>query len=263
MKENGRLENRNAIITGGSRGIGEAIAARFAEEGANLFICARNEATLEKTAARLRRFGGKVIWHVADASQPESVENMAQRAREEFEQIDVLVNNAGINIIRPFKDYSLDEFDQVMRSNVYSVFLVTRAILPSMTARKQGKVINIASTAGKWGARNQSAYHASKHAVIGLTRCLALEMGAFNINVNAICPALVEETGMAAGFFEAHARLAGLSVEECRKASLSLAPLKRFIKPMEVADLAVYLASHESDAMTGQSISLCGGYIMV
>jgi NAD(P)-dependent dehydrogenase (short-subunit alcohol dehydrogenase family) len=263
VKEKGRLENLSAVITGGSRGIGEAIATRFAEEGANVFICARNEATLEKTAVGLRRYGRNVIWHVADASRPDSVERMARRAREELERIDILVNNAGINITRPFMSYSLEEFDQVMKANVYSLFLVTQAILPFMMAQKQGKVINIASTAGKWGAKGQSAYNASKHAVVGLTRCLALELGEYNINVNAICPALVEDTDMGAGFFEAHAKGAGMSADELRRLVLSQRPLKRFIKSLEVADLAVYLASPESDSMTGQSISLCGGYLMI
>ena len=252
-----KLEKRNALITGGSRGIGRAIAYRFAEEGANLFICARHAGPLEETAAELRQLGGKVVTHVADVSDQKSVQEMAQYALGKLKQIDILVNNAGIYIGHPFLDYSLDEFDQIIKVNLYGVFLVTQAILPRMIERKKGKIINIASSAGKWGSRNQSAYNASKHGVVGLTRCLGLEMATFNINVNAICPADVEKTDMSIpleGSKEGMLR---------RKKALSVIPMQRFLQPEEVAHLALYLASDESNGMTAQSIAIGGGYIMV
>ncbi len=258
----GRLENRNALITGGSRGIGKAISRRFIEEGANIFLCARGESALKETAEQLRQVGGKVAIHVADVSDQGSVERMVGHALAEFGVLDILVNNAGIMMPRRFMDYSFEEFDQVMKVNFYGLFHVTRAVLPSMMERKRGKIINMASTAGKWGSMNQSAYNTSKHAVIGLTRCLALEMARFHINVNAICPAGVEGDEINS-LVEHWASQLGVTKEQARKNIVSRSPLGRFINPTEVAALAVYLASDESDAMTAQSLSLCGGYLMV
>ncbi len=258
----GRLGNRNALITGGSRGIGKAISRRFVEEGANVFLCARGESALKETAEQLRQVGGKVAIDVADVSDQGSVERMVGHALAEFGVLDILVNNAGIMMPRRFMDYSCEEFDQVMKVNFYGLFHVTRAVLPSMMERKRGKIINMASTAGKWGSMNQSAYNASKHAVVGLTRCLALEMAPFHINVNAICPAGVE--GDEIDSMVAHwANELKVTKEQARKSIASRSPIGRFVNPDEVAALAVYLASDESDAMTAQSLSLCGGYLMV
>ncbi len=256
-----KLENRNALITGASRGIGKAIATCFAEEGANLFICARNVEPLEKAATQIRRFGGKVVTHGADISNQKSVQEMVKHALKEFKQIDILVNNAGIHIGRKFVDYSLDEFDQVIKVNLYGLFHVTQAVLPGMIAHKRGKIINIASTAGKWGSKNQSAYNASKHAIVGLTRCIALEVGTFNISVNAICPSLVETEETP--FFKERSEVLGISEEELRRNVIAQHSIGRLVQPEGVAHLALYLASDESDGMTAQSILLCGGYLMV
>ncbi|MBI5602283.1 MAG: 3-oxoacyl-ACP reductase FabG [Deltaproteobacteria bacterium] len=257
-----KLENRNALITGGSRGIGKAIACRFVEEGANVFLCARGERSLNETAEELRQMGGKVAIHVADISDQGSVERMVGQALVEFGGLDILVNNAGIMMARRFMDYTFEEFDRIMKVNFYGVWYVTRAVLPSMMERKRGKIVNIASTAGKWGSMNQSAYNTSKHAVVGLTRCLALEMAPFHINVNAICPAGVEGDEIDS-MVEHWANELKVTKEQARKNISSRSPIGRFINPDEVAALAVYLASDESDAMTAQAISLCGGYLMV
>jgi NAD(P)-dependent dehydrogenase (short-subunit alcohol dehydrogenase family) len=262
MRPKGRLENRNALITGGSRGIGKEIARRFVEEGANVCLCARGEGALNETAEELRQMGGRAATHVADVSDQGSVEEMVGHALAEFGALDILVNNAGVMMSKRFMDYSFEEFDQMMRVNFYGVFHVTRAVLPSMMEQKRGKIVNMASTAGKWGSANQSAYNVSKHAVVGLTRCLALEMAPFHINVNAICPAGVE--GDEIGSLVEHwATQMGVTKEQARKNITSRSPIGRFINPDEVASLAVYLASDESDAMTAQSLSLCGGYLMV
>ena len=258
----GKLENHNALITGGSRGIGKAIARRFVEEGANIFLCARGEGALEETAKELRQMGGKVAAGVADVCNQQSVEKMVSSALAELGSVHILVNNAGMMMSRRFMDYSFEEFDQIMKVNLYGVFHVTRAILPSMMERKSGKIINMASTAGKWGSLNQSAYNTSKHAVIGLTRCLALEMAPFHISVNAICPAGVEGDEINS-MVEHWSHQLGVTEEEARKKITARSPIGRFIKPEEVAALAAYLASNESDAMTAQSLSLCGGYLMV
>ena len=259
----GRLENLNALVTGGSRGIGLAIARRFAEEGANVCICARRKGPLEESANELQQAGYKVIAHVADVSDPGSVQKLVEQVSTEFKQVDILVNNAGIQICRRFVDYTLEEFDQVVKTNLYGVFLVTKALLPSMIERKKGRIINMASTAGKWGSRNQSAYNASKHAIVGLTRCIGLEVAPFNITVNAICPGVVEDTDMMAPFLDQQSKLYGVGKEDLLKMAISQIPIRRMIQPREVADFAVYLASDESAGMTCQSVAVCGGYIMV
>jgi len=251
---NKKLKNKNALITGGGGGIGQAIAFCFAQEGANIFICGRNIKPLNETAEKVRQFGVKVTTQTADVSDQKSVQNMINHALTEFKRIDILVNNAGTYTGHKFLDYTLDEFDQTIKVNLYSVFLVTQAILPSMILNNKGRIINIASTAGLWGTKNQSAYNASKHAVLGLTRCLALEMALHNINVNAICPGIVE-TGMANTLFEQQSVILGTSVEDLKKFVKSQIPLQRFLSPHEVADLALYLASDESIGMTGQSLS--------
>jgi meso-butanediol dehydrogenase / (S,S)-butanediol dehydrogenase / diacetyl reductase len=259
----GRLENLNALITGGSRGIGLAIARRFAEEGANLFICGRSRESLEKCANELRQTGHKAVIHTADVSDPGSVQEMVEHVLKEFKTVDILVNNAGIQIVRSFLDYTLEEFDQVIKTNLYGLFLVTRSVLPGMIEGKKGRIVNIASTAGKWGSRNQSAYNASKHAVVGLTRCLGLEVAPFNITVNAICPGAVEGTDMMEPFLEQNSKYYGIPKENLLGMLLTQSPMRRLIRPAEVADLAVYLASDESAGMTCQSIALCTGYTMV
>jgi 3-hydroxybutyrate dehydrogenase len=263
MTGKGKLEGRNAIITGGGGGIGLAIAHRFAEEGATLFICDIRADYLEQSVAKLKQSGSKVITHVTDISNQESVQAMAQHALKELKQIDILVNNAGMTIRRPFLDYSFEEFDKVLKVNLYGVFLVTQAILPHMIARKKGKIVNMASTAGKWGSPNQSAYNVSKHGVIGLTRCIALEVAELGIHVNAICPSIVDETNLSKDGIERKVQALGISKDEARKDAVARIPMKRFIYPAEVANLALFLASDESNGITAQSIAIDGGYIMV
>jgi NAD(P)-dependent dehydrogenase (short-subunit alcohol dehydrogenase family) len=258
----GKLEGRNVLITGAARGVGKAIATRFVEEGANLLVCDLATEALEKTASELRQQGQKVIACHVDVSDRESVQEMARYTFREFGYIDVLVNNAAICKVARFVDTSLAHFDQIMKVNLYGVFHVTQAFLPNMIERRKGKIINIASVSGKWANKNQSAYNASKHAVIGLTRCIAVEVAHYGVNVNAICPGPME-TEMGDANFEEQAKMAGVSREDFRNSFLSLIPLGRFTLPQEVAHLAVYLASDESDGMVGQSISLCGGRLMV
>ncbi len=257
----GRLIGRKAFITGASRGIGRAIALRYAEEGAELFLSASGHGPLDETRALAEGLGAKVHTHAADISDRSAVQAMVDAALSACGSIDVLVNNAGVYRAARLVDYTPEDFDRIMQVNVYGAFHVMQLLLRHMQSRGRGKVINIASTAGKWGSMNQSAYNASKHALVGLTRCAALEMGAHGINVNAICPGFVQ-TDMIEDF-RTHAEILGVPFEKVVEAGLARVPLKRFLQPKEIADLAVYLASGESDGMTGQTLLLDGGMLMV
>jgi len=146
--------------------------------------------------------------------------------------------------------------------NLFGVLHFMQACLPQMQARRQGRIVNIASTAGKWGSRNQSAYNVSKHAVVGLTRCVALEASSHGVTVNAICPGFVQ-TDMVEQLKDQVARSSGLDAQEMVQAALARVPLGRILAPSEIADLAVYLGSSESRGMTGQSLLLDGGMVMV
>jgi meso-butanediol dehydrogenase/(S,S)-butanediol dehydrogenase/diacetyl reductase len=260
-RSSGRLAGRAALITGASRGIGRAIALRYAEEGAELFLTATGRDKLEETRALAAAHGGKVAVHLADVSERAAVEEMVAEAIEALGRVDVLVNNAGIYKAARLVDYAPEDFDRVMKVNLYGAFNVMQLVLRHMQERKTGKVVNIASTAGKWMSLNQAAYNASKHALVGLTRCAGLEMGPFGVNVNAICPGFVE-TDMTQEF-RAHAEILGIPFEKVMEAGLARVPLKRFLQPEEIAHLAVYLGSSESDGMTGQSILLDGGMVVV
>ena len=186
-----RLEHKTALVTGASRGIGFAIAKAYASQGANLVLTASNEAGLKKAKAALDGYGVDVSFFPTDISSMDSIEALFCFSTERHPGLDVLVNNAGIHIGKPFVDHGMDEFDQLMRTNVYSVFNLTQYAIRHMQSLGRGKVINVASVAGLRGSINSAAYNTSKHAIVGLTRCIALENAKNGINVNAICPGIV------------------------------------------------------------------------
>jgi meso-butanediol dehydrogenase / (S,S)-butanediol dehydrogenase / diacetyl reductase len=196
-----------------------------------------------------------------DVSDRSAVQAVVTAAVAAMGRIDVLVNNAGVYHAARLVDTEPEAFDRVMQVNVYGAWHVMQLVLRQMQQQRSGQVVNIASTAGKWGSMNQSAYNASKHAVVGLTRCAALEMGAYGINVNAICPGFVQTDMLES--FRAHGDILGVPFEKVMEAGLARVPLKRFLQPREIADLAVYLGSSESDGMTGQTLLLDGGMLMV
>ena len=256
----GRLAGRRALITGASRGIGRAIAEQYAAEGADLFLVATGLQQLEATRDAARAHGGRVEIHAADVSDRDAVEAMIAACIDRIGGMDVLVNNAGIYKAARFIDYTPQDFDRVMQVNTYSVFHALQFALRHMKAEGYGKIVNIASTAGKWESMNQGIYNTSKHAVVGMTRCAALEHARDRITVNAICPGFVE-TDMI-DQFSVHAELNGITPEAMHKALVDRVPIGRMLKPVEIAHLAVYLGSAESDGMTGQTITISGGMRM-
>jgi NAD(P)-dependent dehydrogenase (short-subunit alcohol dehydrogenase family) len=255
------LSGRQALITGASRGIGRAIALRYAAEGADLFLVATQRARLDEVAEQARSHGARVHAMTGDVSDRSAVQAMVAAAVAAMGRIDVLVNNAGVYHAARLVDTEPEAFDRVMQVNVYGAWHVLQLMLRQMQQQRSGQVVNIASTAGKWGSMNQSAYNASKHALVGLTRCAALEMGAFDINVNAICPGFVETDML--GEFKAHADILGVPFQTVLDNGRNRVALKRFLQPEEIASLAVYLGSDESRGMTGQSLLMDGGMLMV
>ena len=257
-----RLSGKSAIVTGGARGIGRAIAEAFAAQGAALCILDMDGKAATEVAENLQKTGVEAFGREADVTNPEAVELAVDAASQRFGAIDILVNNAGIFQAAAFLDYRLEDWRRMMEVNVTGSFLCAQAVLRRMVPAGSGKIVNMASIAGKSGAAYTSAYNASKHAVIGLTRCLAMEMAEHGINVNAICPGLVD-TELFDGLLKVVGAERGFAdTEALRKAMLKSVPIRRMIQPSEVADLAIFLASAESDGMTGQAITLSGGKLM-
>jgi NAD(P)-dependent dehydrogenase (short-subunit alcohol dehydrogenase family) len=242
-----RLSGKSAIITGGGSGIGKAIAAAFAREGAGVAIAGRHQEKLDDAA---REIGPNCLAVAADVSKPDDVTRLVNAAIEKFRRIDILVNNAAVLLPGTAESISEEEFDQTFNVNVRGLWLLARAVLPHMRAAGGGSIINIGSVLSTLGARNRVAYSASKGAVLAMTRAMALDHAAEKIRVNCICPGIVE-TEMVARF----------SMDEsARRQRLAWHPLGRFGQPEDIAGLAVFLASDESAWTTGAAFTVDGGY---
>jgi 3-oxoacyl-[acyl-carrier protein] reductase len=244
------LAGRTAVVTGGTRGIGLAIARALAEDGASVVVSGRDAARLESAVSELEGLGAAVVGVTADQSKREDCDRLVDAAKERFGRIDVLVNNAGITRDQLLVRMKDDEWDQVMDTNLRGVFLMTRATAKSMMRQKAGRIINITSTAGAMGNPGQVNYSAAKAGVIGLTKAAARELAHWNILVNAVAPGLIE-TDMTAG-------LPGAA----REALLQQVPLKRIGAAREVAEVVRFLAGDGAAYVTGQTIHVNGGLYM-
>jgi NAD(P)-dependent dehydrogenase (short-subunit alcohol dehydrogenase family) len=253
------LKGRVAFVTGASRGIGEAISRRFAEEGARVALAARDLASCERIAADIASKGGEARAIECDVTLSISISNAIAEAIAKWGRIDVLVNNAGTSGPTPLDDPDDSRWNAIIATNLTAVFRVTREAAPFIP--QGGRIINLSSVVGRFGVAGLSAYSASKHGVIGLTRSLALELAPRGITVNALCPGWVE-TEMAREGFRRIGREKGKSVDDGRQAAARMAPLGRVLDPSEVAGLAVYLASEDAKSVTGQAIVIDGGQVM-
>jgi len=257
----GFLKNRVAIVTGGGRGIGKAIALAFSREGADVMISARTQREVEQVAQEVKEVGRKALPIVADVSSPQEVERMVSQTIQAFGKVDILVNNAGFLHIGPIAGFNNEIWNRTLAVNLTGTYLCSKAVLGEMVKHGDGRIINISSTAGRIGAAFYGAYAASKHGVIGLTKCLAQEVADKGITVNAICPGFIE-TSMARDEMNALARLKGIEPEMMRQIVIEGTPQKRILDPEEVAEIAVFLASEKSKGLTGLSIILSGGRVM-
>lgn len=239
------------MVTGAAAGIGEAIAHLFGAQGAHVFILDLNENRAAAVADRIRTDGGSAFSFHADVRNSEAIRAVVRHALEQFGQIDILINNAGVYPRKPFLEMSEPDWDDVLETNLKGVFHCTKAVLPHMVERSGGKIVNISSVTFFKGLANLTHYVAAKGGVIGFTRSLAREMGPHNIHINCVTPGAIEvETEKL------------VATPEQIAAIVDQQSLQRRLKPLDVARVCLFLASHWSDGLTGQTINVDGGLIM-
>ncbi|HKR00731.1 MAG TPA: SDR family NAD(P)-dependent oxidoreductase [Pyrinomonadaceae bacterium] len=258
-----KLTGKIALVTGGGRGIGRAVALAFAREGADVVLAARTREQVERVAEEVSRECGVTALPLScDVADARAVTAMFEEATKRFGRgVDILVNNAGIAESAPLVKTSDELWHRHLAVNLSGTFYCTRAALPAMIERGWGRVINMASVAGKTGAPYIAAYTASKHGVLGLTRSCAMEVATRGVTVNAICPGYVE-TEMAEHAISNITNKTGKSETEARAVLEQMSPQRRLITAEEVAALALLLASDEGRGINGQAINVDGGSVM-
>lgn len=255
------LKDRIALVTGAGRGIGRAIAVALAGAGAKVGITARTAAELDDVVGTIRKAGGEAVAIVADLTFQGAATDVLQQMQAKLGAVDVLVNNAGIGSSsdpRPVAQFNDDFWNLTLLLNLTVPYQFSKAVLPTMHAKKWGRIINIASINGKIPSLHGAAYAASKHGLLGLTRTLALEVAKEGITVNAICPGPVH-TLMNDRRLEYDAKRRGITFAEVEQ---GMTPIGGRLEPEDIAPMAVYLASNEARMITGQAYNICGGVLL-
>ena len=257
-----KLENKNAIITGAAQGMGETITKTLAREGADIVLAARTKEPLEKIADEIRNMGRQAYVVPTDITDEKQVINLVEKAKEAFDgRIDVLVNAAGATgpIETPVWEIEAEAFERLLQINVTGVFLTTKHVIPTMIEQRAGKIVTIGGASGLKGYKNRAGYSSSKWAIRGLTRTTALDVGEFNININAIMPGIVETPRMEKLCRE-KAEKRGWEYDRVYQEYVSEMALKRVTTPQDIANSVVFLACDDSRNITGQEIVVCGGW---
>lgn len=256
------LREKPVLITGASRGVGRSMALAFATQGYRVVLTGRNQASLNTVAEEIRSLGITALALACDVTRKDEVESLKEKIAKQLGAVEILVNNAGVAAAASFLEMDDRFWEDILKVNLDGTYHCCKAFLPGMIAAGWGRIINIASTVAKVAYSHTAAYTTSKHAVLGLTRALAIELARTGVTVNAICPGYVDT--------ELTLHNARLMAEKTRKRPedvLALfrgsSPQNRLIDPEEVADLALTLASKASDGITGQAINVDGGAVMV
>jgi len=251
------LQGKRALVTGAGRGIGRAVALRLASEGAAVALAARTRSEVEGVAEEARRLGATSTAFVADVGRPEQVKALFRDAG----PVDILVNGAGVAPSAPLVKTSDETWRSALETNLSGSFFCLREALPGMMERGWGRVVNLASIAGKTGYPYIAAYAASKHGVLGLTKVAALEAAERGVTVNAVCPGYVDSP-MTDASVARIVEKTGLASADVRKRLEDMSPQKRLVTPEEVAALVAFLCGEEARGITGQALSLDGGTVV-
>jgi len=256
-----QLTDKIALVTGAGQGIGRATAIALAEAGAHVITADINAKTAEETAAAVMRFQRRSLALRVDVGDVADIDRMVQAAMREFGRIDISVNNAGVTRRADIMELTEQDWDRIHRVNAKGVFFCLQRVAREMIPRREGRIINIASIAGKgYAGTSNAAYAASKGAVISLTKTASQQLGRHNINVNSICPG-VTKTALSEDNMRTRAQQEGVSIEEMERRRAEAIPLRRANDPEDIAALAVFLASPGARNITGQSYNVDGGII--
>ena len=258
------LAGRVAIVTGPGKGMGPSIAETLAREGADLMLCGRDLAPIEKVSERVRKLGRRAFVTSCDVCKSDDVDAMVNHTlRMLGGRIDILVNAAGGTgpVERSTIDTAPDEFDDVVAVNMRGVYLTIRAVLPTMMAQHYGKIVNVGGTWGLRGRALRMAYSATKWGLRGITKSVALEAGPYNINVNDVCPGIVEGPRVD-NTLRIKSQRSGKTIDQVREESAAEYALRRFSTPQDVAEVIAFLCTDKSRQITGQDIAVDGGWAM-